>query len=208
MGRKIKTTVIAAIIALAVFVPMIYKGFNRTKPKSEIKPEMEFEITAEAENTKYGFAAVDYALGGKTFYRLYKSYDGGRNWLLANEDPFGNFINPPNQIYFLDSETGFVTVPLGGEEAYIFRTGDGGGSFEKIYIPKEEFETAAGFSYAPFVQPLEIMGEDDSLVLTVGQGENGDFNGGDCLGRFVSADLGKSWSFDGLMDGFSSKEPG
>ncbi len=80
---------------------------------------MKFDMVVEVENTEYGLAAVDYAFGGKTFYRLYRSNDSGKNWLLVNEDPFGGVIRQPYQICFFTKELGFVIVPLS----------DGDGSF-------------------------------------------------------------------------------
>lgn len=41
---------------------------------------------------------------------------------------------------------------------------------------------------APFV-------EDDHLALLVNQGDNGDYEGGNVKGKFISKDNGKTWEF-------------
>ncbi len=93
--------------------------------------------------------------------------------------------------------------------ALFFRTEDGEAHFENLQIPMMEFENA-GFSYVPFVQPKNIEQNGDLLVMTVGQGENGDFKGGEymCLAQFISNDLGITWRFEKLIEGNVTNELG
>lgn len=193
----------------------VEEAASSSQPESQAKtpgPEG-YEIDASAqvdENVIYSLAAVDFALGGKAFYQLYRTQDGGTVWEMVNQAPFEDYIQRPYQMCFFTQDLGFVLVPLGGKaEGTFFRTDDGGQSFQKLSIPLVPFQEG-NETVTPFVQPREIRRKEDCLVMTVGQGQDGDFQGGDwgCLAQFTSEDQGITWQFEQLLEGDKANEPG
>ena len=88
------------------------------------------------------------------------------------------------------------------------------------FIDFEEFTTNGRTSRAPYVACNSTEGpkkvylsqmtrtvmpyvEKDTLVLPVGQGADGDYDGGDAnkVARFISSDLGETFIFDGYQTG-------
>ena len=129
---------------------------SQPEPETKTPGPEGYEIDASAqvdESVIYSLAAVDFALGGKVFYQLYCTQDGGATWGMVNQAPFEDYIQRPYQMYFLTRDLGFVLAPLGGKaEGTFFRTDDGGQSFQKLRIPLVPFQQG-NETFTPFVQP-------------------------------------------------------
>src|SRR5699024_7437302 len=75
------------------------------------------------------------------------------------------------------------------EEPDLYVTQDAGESWEraKVDVP-EKYD-------AIFVSAEVPVKEDDHLTILLNQGPNGDYEGGDVKGKFISDDNGKTWQF-------------
>ncbi|WP_188455802.1 WD40/YVTN/BNR-like repeat-containing protein [Virgibacillus oceani] len=139
--------------------------------------------------------------GGRTMSSegnfVYKTNDGGKSWYFAGsvEEEYslvtgGGFIN--DKIGFISF--GSVNIEDQPPRPEIYRTGDGGDSWEEIEVPiPEEFKGIFTVAEAP------VFNEDYGTML-VNQGENGDYLGGKVLAKFTSEDEGKTWKFSSLVD--------
>ena len=94
--------------------------------------------SSSLQNTQYGFCLssiyflnsnIGYAVGGYVF----KTTDGGDNWKILN---IGAQIEVPKLVYFIDSETGYISGYSNSTGTFIFKTTDGGNTWteNKIYI--------------------------------------------------------------------------
>ena len=73
-------------------------------------------------------------------------------------------------IIFFDEQLGFIGLSKnGGSEGLIYRTEDGGVTFEKIEIPKVEVTVNEDLIYNPFDLPDMPYLENETLHMTVGQ---------------------------------------
>lgn len=130
---------------------------------------------------------------GSFFYSLQKSNDAGQNWFVLNEDPFNGPVGEASGIYFIDENTGFISISRnGGTTAELYRTEDGGKSFGKIEIESKSVKLNNGVSFIPFDFPNAPYEKDGELYLNMGQGADGDYNGNSSL-LYTSKDKGKTW---------------
>ncbi len=146
------------------------------------------------EKLGYQLAVVDAALGSR-FYGLLKSEDGGENWETINGDPYLNRTGVSAGITFIDDALGFIALShSGGTHAELYRTFDGGLSYEEIYFPIMEVPLGENEVHEPFDFPGMPYEENGRLLIKVGQGGDGDYKGG--IGAlFESQDEGKTWIF-------------
>lgn len=146
------------------------------------------------EKLGYQLSVVDAALGTR-FYNLLQTTDSGENWELHNPDPFLGKTGGAAGISFIDESLGFIALSrFAGTQAYLYRTIDGGISYEQIELPTYEVLLGENDSYDPFVFPTMPYEEDGKLFMLVGQGQDGDYKGGiDAL--FQSEDRGETWTF-------------
>ena len=100
---------------------------------------------------------------------------------------------------FLDENFGFAALSHnGGDEATLYVTEDGGLSYCPVpMLGNPKVTLTDGTQYEPYDYPKMPYYVQDQLVLLVGQGADGDYDGGDRnkLARFVSVDHGKSFVF-------------
>jgi photosystem II stability/assembly factor-like uncharacterized protein len=94
-----------------------------------------------------------------------------------------------NKAVFLTEQLGFITM-VGGEKPEIYRTEDGGKIWEIILIPEVSIN-----GVQPFCQPEIPYLKEEKLYLLVGQGADGDYEGGRCKAKFISKDEGKSFQY-------------
>lgn len=196
--KKFNKCAITIAIALA---------FNTMVPFSERAIAMEY---SEQENSKDEFwlnGNIGYRLNiegaacGSRAYSLSKTSNGGLNWDILSEDPFSGRMGVANGVTFINENLGFLSLSHGGDSyGELYRTEDGGKTFEVVDIPEVEVELSEGEKYNPFVLPEVPYKEDGILYVKVGQGQFGDYSGSnDFYGRsmalFASEDNGVTWKF-------------
>ena len=146
------------------------------------------------ENHGYRLQVVDAALGSR-FYALLETKDSGANWERINEDPYLGDTGVSAGITFINESLGFIGLShSGGSYSDLYRTEDGGLSFEKCIIQSIEVPLTEEETYPPFDSPLMPYEEDGKLMLLVGQGQDGDYNGGS-KAMYQSIDKGVTWNY-------------
>lgn len=129
----------------------------------------------------------DYALGGVTFGHIDKTTDGGKTWTTINNgigSPTEGTFRSGSQLLFANENIAFVTMPYAsGDDSDLYYSEDGGINFTKVTLSDEQIYD---YYYLPTI-------EDGKLYLEVGQGNDGDYNGGDSK-KYCSEDNGKTWN--------------
>ena len=148
------------------------------------------------ENLGYQLSIVDAALGTR-YYELLQTKDGGESWDSFNPDPFLGEGGSSAGITFVDESLGFIALSqVSGTRAILYRTVDGGKSFEKISFPSVEVPLINDETYEAFTFPGMPYEKDGKFYVSVGQGADGDYKGG-IHAVFSSEDKGKTWEFIG-----------
>lgn len=159
--------------------------------------ERPLEVAEEFQlNDEMGFQLVilDAALGSR-FYGLTKRTEVGGEFALFNNDPFNGRTGVAAGLTFINENLGFAALShSGGIFADLYRTIDGGVTFEQIEAPSVEIPLNGTEMYNPFDFPEMPFEEDGHLVLYVNQGADGDYNGG-VRAVFHSFDDGLTWEF-------------
>ncbi|MBQ7766348.1 MAG: hypothetical protein IJ397_05875 [Lachnospiraceae bacterium] len=140
--------------------------------------------------------AVD-RVTGNDYYALIGTYDG-ENCAFYNTDPYNNRGGLATGMLFVDENVGFITISWGGEEeGAVYRTEDGGKTFELSHIPSPMIEAGNGTFYNPYVLPEKIYEKEGLLYLEVSQGANKTYESeqGYCKGLYSSDDLGLHWDY-------------
>lgn len=145
-------------------------------------------------NLGYQLSVVDAALGSR-FYALLQTRDGGENWETINEDPYLNHTGVSAGITFIDESLGFIALSHSGAiQADLYRTTDGGLSYEEVSLPTIQVPLVEGQVQEPFDFPEMPYKEDERLLVLVGQGQDGDYKSG-IQALYQSKDNGKTWAF-------------
>ncbi|HKM35528.1 MAG TPA: hypothetical protein VJY54_12445 [Lachnospiraceae bacterium] len=152
---------------------------------------------------RYRFVVVDAACGSRA-YGLERSTDQGKSWTVKNNLPFGDVMGMGIDAYFLDENMGFATlVKNGGAEALLYITVDGGDNFNLVSLEEKSVTLEDSTTYNPYDYPLlPVYDDGGTLFLICGQGNDGDYKGGDeaSLAVYQSLDGGNNFSFVGLKD--------
>lgn len=129
--------------------------------------------------------------------RVLKTEDGGNSWHIAGgvEETSrlvtdGGFIN--DDLGFMSF--GAVNVNDQPPKPSLFRTNDGGSSWEQVEVPIPD-EYKGIFTVAEMPVFHEGKG-----TLIVNQGPDGDYVGGKVRAKFTSEDEGKTWTLASLVD--------
>ena len=150
------------------------------------------------EGMEYRMIPVDRALGSN-FYVLMGTKDGGKTCDFMNLDPYNGSGGESRWIIFLDENLGFSCLAhAAGAYGSLYRTEDGGSSWEEITYPSAKVKLSDGTFYNPFVMPEIVYEEDGIIYMEVGQGADGDYYDdelGFCHGLYQSSDLGRNWEF-------------
>ncbi|MFS0562068.1 sialidase family protein [Terribacillus sp. 179-K 1B1 HS] len=132
--------------------------------------------------------------GGRTMStegnQVYQTADGGRTWTLTGSAPSERIVQSG---IFVSKDIGFMTFGLTGHAEY-YRTTDGGanwGTFD-VELP--------GIYSDVFTVMESAEYEGDQLIMTMGQGSNGDYYGGNVKATLVSDDNGATFEMTGLID--------
>lgn len=136
---------------------------------------------------------------------IYKTEDGGASWVHTGGGPETRILWDAG---FVDENVGFFSYfPQNFQNAQeeiaywtepcFYRTADGGATFEPVAFPPPPLPPGvdADFWNAVFVQPYIPYWDAEVLTLLVGQGEQGDYEGGQICARYVSQDMGESWDY-------------
>lgn len=160
-----------------------------------LTPDCSFET---ADGVEYRMVPVDRACGS-SFYVLVVTADGGESASMVNLDPYLGSGGSARWISILqDGQIGFSCLTYsGGAYGRLYRTEDGGKSFETVEYPSAKVMLSDGTYYNPFVVPEEIYEKEGKLFMEVGQGSDGDYYGADglCNGLYESVDHGKNWTY-------------
>ena len=160
--------------------------------------QIEKRVAVPGTDICYAMYVADAALGSR-LYGLLKSTDGGANWYVHSTNPFQDASGGSVEFTFLDESFGFAALSHnGGDEATLYVTEDGGQAFCPVpMLGNPKVTLTDGTQYEPYDYPQMPYYAKDQLVLTVGQGADGDYDGGDRnkLARFVSVDHGKTFVF-------------
>lgn len=179
--------------------------FQNTKNEDELnesKKELDFVTGNSNSNDEfYLYDGVRYKLNvddkaaGSFLYSLQKTTDGGNKWIVLNDNPFNGPTGEASGIYFIDENIGFIGVSRdGGCASELYRTDDGGKSFNKIEFENKSVTLDNGDSISPFDFPKVPYEKDGVLYLNVEQGADGDYNGNSSL-LYSSKDEGKTWEY-------------
>lgn len=147
-------------------------------------------------SSKVGYRLeVTAAAAGSRSYSLDQTSDGGNTWKTINEDPFSGKLGVAAGITFLNKKLGFLCLShSGGTYGELYRTEDGGMSYSKIDFPEIKATLKSGETYNPFDLPGMPYKKDGCLDILVGQGADGDYNGGS-KALYQSKDEGKTWNY-------------
>lgn len=155
------------------------------------KDNKEFYLSKEA----FYRLEITGAAAGSRSYSLSGTVDSGNTWRIINEDPFQGRIGVASGITFINDKIGFLGLShSGGSNGELYRTEDGGVSYKKVDLPIYEVKSDSGTAISPFDFPAMPYEKDGALTILVGQGSDGDYNGG-CNALYQSKDKGKTWEF-------------
>ena len=166
------------------------KNWNTVDLDSTYVQDMQFVNR----NVGYMLEFKDVAVG-IAFGDIRKTIDGGRTWQVV----FNGFGNEGEEVFrrgskirFFDENLGFLTMPeITGNESVLYITRDGGKSFTRLNIQ----QTQEGRNIYDYYE-LPKREDNGTLTLEVGQGSDGDYNGGNSK-IYYSRDEGNTWEFKG-----------
>ncbi|RKJ42748.1 hypothetical protein D7X98_18760 [bacterium 1XD8-76] len=160
-------------------------------------------VYRKKDGTELRMVGVDRA-AGSCYYALLQA-ENGKNTAIVNGDPYLGAGGGAKWLDFLEDEkTGFSCLAYsGGSKGCLYRTEDGGVSFEEVTWPSGKKELPDGTLYNPFIMPEEVWEENGKLYMLVSQGPEGDYyeDGVWVYGLYESEDMGKNWAYTGTQEG-------
>lgn len=146
-----------------------------------------------SEQVAYRLKITGAALGNR-FYSLYGTFDGGKTWGPVSEDPFNGSSGGASGMTFINNKIGFLCLShSGGSYADLYRTEDGGVTYEKVEFP--EVKVPLGdVTFNPFDYPNMPYEEDGDINVLIGQGSDGDYNT-NSQALYQSKDNGRTWTY-------------
>lgn len=190
-----------------VYTPVRYNltddlyNIKAAESSKENKNDKLFDETYNSANQFYLSKKVGYRLEitalalGNRAYSLNETTDGGTTWNTINKDPFSGMLGSAAGITFLNDKLGFLCLSNnGGRNGQLYRTSDGGVSYKKVDFPEVNVPLSGKETYNPFDLPGMPYNKSGSLNVLVGQGSDGDYNGG-CKALYESKDDGVTWTY-------------
>ena len=132
---------------------------------------------------------------GIAFGDIKRTTDGGNTWQVVFKG-FGNegeeVFRRGSKIKFFSEKFGFLTMPeITGNASVLYVTRDGGTTFTRMNVQQTEEESKIYDYYE-----LPEQEDDGTLTLKVGQGSDGDYEGGNSK-IYSSTDEGNTWEYKG-----------
>lgn len=139
-------------------------------------------------NDQFGYVIVSgYRTMSQEYSTVFLTHDGGENWEETSDIGTTRLISDGG---FIDESTGFLSYgTINPEEPDFYVTQDGGQTWEEAVF------NIPGKYDKIFVQAEVPEKEEDHLSVLVNQGPNGDYEGGQVKGKFISEDNGNTWEF-------------
>lgn len=190
----------------SVYTPVRYilqQDLNNIKQAAPLKESNNKNTLNKTNNVDSFFSSnkvgyrleVTAAAAGSRSYSLDQTSDGGNTWSTINEDPFSGELGVAAGISFLNKKLGFLCLShSGGNYGELYRTEDGGLSYSKIDFEEVKVTLSGTKTYNPFDLPGMPYKKDGCLNILIGQGADGDYNGGS-KALYQSKDEGKTWSY-------------
>lgn len=123
----------------------------------------------------------------------------GKHCTFVNLNPYNGSGGESRWLTFIDENLGFSCLAYAaGVYGNLYRTEDGGSSWQVVEYPYASEKLSDGTYYNPYVMPEKVYEEDGVLFMEVGQGSAGDFYDaelGFCHGMYRSVDQGLNWEF-------------
>lgn len=170
---------------------------SATLPEPDPTADLNTNEVQSFRTKKIGYRLqIDNAALGTYYYKLAQTNDGGRTWTLLNNDPFHGEGGTALNVKFLTKSLGFVALMQNsGTTSKLYRTENGGQTFSEVTYTPKKIALDNQDDYEPFVAPDMPTKTKNDLQMKVGQGVQGDYEGGLAEALYHSSDDGKTWSF-------------
>ncbi len=131
---------------------------------------------------------------GQEASSILTTVDGGKTWTNIGSGPSGYLLR---EARFYDESLGFFSYPfIEGNETNLYRTEDGGKTFEPVILEEQELSSDIGLQWKQVYDEAQVPElKDGVMTLLVTQGDDGDYEGGNLMARYESHDLGKTWTY-------------
>ena len=141
----------------------------------------------------------------KESYKIYVTSDGGQSWSPIADERTGNIIKG---VKFIDSSTGFLCYEYSEEmDSNLYRTADGGKTFEKVVLESQELDSTAlqnnsNLTWSDVYREATVPTYSSDRIVTVYlmQGEQSQYNNGKTVAKYQSTDKGKTFKYIGQYE--------
>ncbi|GAB2028193.1 WD40/YVTN/BNR-like repeat-containing protein [Lactovum odontotermitis] len=117
---------------------------------------------------------------------VYQSIDAGLSWTVTGHLPASNLLQ---SVSWIDKSQGFF-----GYKGALYVTADAGASSQECQINlPAEYHTEYGDI---FTTPERVTKSGGNFILTMNQGDTGDYKGGKVLAELISTDGGLTFNFE------------
>lgn len=152
------------------------------------------------DSAEEGVLVIGYNKNGNSeTQRIYQFRDGSSN--SVGRGPLNEVLSGAN---FISNEIGWLAYNRGtADTGNLFRTKDGGRTWEVVTLPVGELDSSAGskeFSDVFKVAMVPSFDTSGTLTVYLTQGENGTVNGGKTVAKYQSKDEGETWNYIGQVE--------
>ena len=184
-----------------IFSEYDFEEYENDEPEPVVEYEVGNNIFDNSNGSMYAFIDentgwilnVNSAAAGSRWYDLSYTTDGGKDWIMINQDPFDGSGGVVEGIAFYDEKYGYIAIS-GASESHsrLFRTENGGYTFEEVLLPFEQCEEIENIEEYLYHYMPEVDGENVEVVVK-------------CMKDnidpglvFQSEDAGKNWKYTGM----------